>query len=283
MTMMGQVKSAGPRLPLVVVTGSTGSGKSKLGIEIAQRFSGEIISADSMQVYKGLDIITNKVTPEEMAQAKHHMIDFVDPASSNYKVVDFCNQALPIVKNLYKQNSLPLIVGGTSYYIESLMYDVLINPEKCKNDPTANSKLKRPANDNCEHSVNKIIKTDNFYSPTEANGISKSLNNNVEYSVEESIGSNTSDTTSDVCCNGKTNGDEMKYKDLGLVDSENSFHLPSEMLHKCLQEIDPIRADELHPMDKRKIIRSIQVSPNFNIMHNCHCQSVRFFRLRSEF
>ncbi|CAM4633160.1 unnamed protein product [Leuciscus chuanchicus] len=67
---------------LVVILGATGTGKSKLAIEIGKRLNGEIISADSMQVYKGLDIITNKVTEEEQAQCYHHMISFVDPLGS---------------------------------------------------------------------------------------------------------------------------------------------------------------------------------------------------------
>ncbi|XP_059412604.1 tRNA dimethylallyltransferase isoform X4 [Carassius carassius] len=95
---------------LVVILGATGTGKSKLAIEIGKRLNGEIISADSMQVYKGLDIITNKVTEEEQAQCLHHMISFVDPL------------------DMHHRQKLPIIVGGTNYYIESLLWKVLINP-----------------------------------------------------------------------------------------------------------------------------------------------------------
>ncbi|KAK4301246.1 hypothetical protein Pmani_026599 [Petrolisthes manimaculis] len=115
------------RVPVVVVLGATGTGKSKLALEIATRFKGEIISADSMQVYKGLDIITNKVTPEEQAQVPHHLLDFVDPLS-RYSVIDFRDAALPIVQRLLDQGTLPVIVGGTNYYIESLLWEVLIDP-----------------------------------------------------------------------------------------------------------------------------------------------------------
>lgn len=79
--------------PVVVVLGATGAGKSKLALEIAQKFGGEIISADAMQMYKGLDIITNKVTAEEQKLAKHHMIDFLDPLLRS-TVVDFRNQVI---------------------------------------------------------------------------------------------------------------------------------------------------------------------------------------------
>ncbi|XP_026144933.1 tRNA dimethylallyltransferase isoform X3 [Carassius auratus] len=94
---------------LVVILGATGTGKSKLAIEIGKRLNGEIISADSMQVYKGLDIITNKVTEEEQAQCPHHMISFVDPL------------------DMHHRQKLPIIVGGTNYYIESILWNVLIN------------------------------------------------------------------------------------------------------------------------------------------------------------
>ncbi|KAJ8273094.1 hypothetical protein GJAV_G00097340 [Gymnothorax javanicus] len=83
--------------PLVVILGATGTGKSKLAIEIGKRLEGEIISADSKQIYQGLDIITNKVTAEEQAQCKHHMISFVDPLVTNYTVIDFRNKALSLI------------------------------------------------------------------------------------------------------------------------------------------------------------------------------------------
>ncbi|KAG7317105.1 hypothetical protein KOW79_019403 [Hemibagrus wyckioides] len=95
--------------PLVVILGATGTGKSKLAIEIGKRLQGEILSADSMQVYEGLDIITNKVTAEEQEQCPHHMISFVDPL------------------DIHHRKKLPIIVGGTNYYIESILWKVLVD------------------------------------------------------------------------------------------------------------------------------------------------------------
>ncbi|KAM3858640.1 LOW QUALITY PROTEIN: tRNA dimethylallyltransferase [Diretmus argenteus] len=111
---------------LVVILGATGTGKSKLAIEIGKRVQGEIISADSMQVYRGLDIITNKVTAEERAQCRHHMISFVDPLVSSYTVVDFRNKAVALI-DMHRRDKLPIIVGGTNYYIESLLWRVLVD------------------------------------------------------------------------------------------------------------------------------------------------------------
>ncbi|CAL1547642.1 unnamed protein product [Lymnaea stagnalis] len=118
---------AARRLPIVVVLGATGAGKSKLAIEIAKFFGGEIISADSMQLYKGLDIITNKVTEEEQQECPHHMISCLEADHKHYNVVDFRDSALPLIDGLLKRRQLPVIVGGTNYYIESLLWDFLVS------------------------------------------------------------------------------------------------------------------------------------------------------------
>ena len=92
------VVAASRRTPIVVVLGTTGAGKSKLAIEIAQRFGGEVISADAVQMYKGLDIVTNKVTTEERSLVKHHCIDFLHPLT-RFNIVDFRN----MVRNLLSE------------------------------------------------------------------------------------------------------------------------------------------------------------------------------------
>lgn len=114
------------RLPLVVILGSTGTGKSKLAIEIGKKIGGEIISADSMQVYSGLPIITNQVTKEELQECPHHVINFVSPLKE-FSVVQFRNMALPLIEDIKKRGKIPIVVGGTNYYIESLMWDILID------------------------------------------------------------------------------------------------------------------------------------------------------------
>ena len=90
--------------PIVIVLGATGAGKSKLALELAQKFGGEVISADAMQMYKGLDIITNKVTKEEQRLVKHHMIDFLDPMSK-WTVVDYRNKVRKQITKIHNTNS----------------------------------------------------------------------------------------------------------------------------------------------------------------------------------
>lgn len=115
------------RTPLVVILGSTATGKTKLSIELAKRFNGEIISADSMQIYKGLDISTAKATREERSKAVHHMLDVCDMKTKTFTVVDFRDAALPKIEQLLKDDIKPIIVGGTTYYIETLLWKVLIS------------------------------------------------------------------------------------------------------------------------------------------------------------
>ncbi|SPP80327.1 tRNA dimethylallyltransferase [Drosophila guanche] len=117
------------KVPLIVILGSTGTGKTKLSLELAERFGGEIISADSMQVYTNLDIATAKATKEEQARARHHLLDVATPAEP-FTVTHFRNAALPIIERLLTKSTPPIVVGGTNYYIESLLWDILVDTQE---------------------------------------------------------------------------------------------------------------------------------------------------------
>eukprot|EP00124_Ichthyophonus_hoferi_P004796 Ihof_evm3s579 gene=Ihof_evmTU3s579 len=106
---------------IIAVMGCTGAGKSKLAIEIAERIGGEIISTDSMQVYLGLDIVTNKVTPEERLRVPHHLLNFVAP-TEEFTVVQFRELALRKIEEIRLRGHIPILCGGTSYYIDSILY-----------------------------------------------------------------------------------------------------------------------------------------------------------------
>lgn len=98
--------------PLIVVMGTTGAGKTKLAIEIAKSIGGEVVSADSMQLYRGLDVATNKVTPAEMEGVPHHMIDILDPLETEFSVSKFVAQAIPIISDIHRRGKVPILVGG---------------------------------------------------------------------------------------------------------------------------------------------------------------------------
>ncbi len=106
---------------VLVVCGATASGKTALSVACAKRFNGEIISADSLLVYKGLNIGTAKPTIEEREGVPHHLIDVVEPTES-FSVSDYEALALPIVEGLLKEGKTPVICGGTGFYIQALLY-----------------------------------------------------------------------------------------------------------------------------------------------------------------
>ncbi|KAM9776695.1 tRNA dimethylallyltransferase isoform 3-T3 [Syngnathus typhle] len=151
-----------------------------------------------LKVYHGLDIITNKVTAEERAQCLHHMIGFVDPLVSNYTVVDFRNKAVSLIDDMHHQNKLPIVVGGTNYYIESLLWRVLLDAGR----------------DDLE-------------------------------------------------------GDGDTDRKLELEKLEGAE------LHKRLMEVDPKMAALLHPNDKRKIARSLQIHQETGVPHSSWLEEQR--------
>ncbi|XP_032901388.1 tRNA dimethylallyltransferase isoform X1 [Amblyraja radiata] len=190
--------------PLLVILGATGTGKSRLALELGRRLRGEIVSADSMQVYKGLDIITNKVTTEEQRLCAHHMISFLDPLVS-YSVVDFRNNALPIIEDIIDREKIPIIVGGTNYYIESLLWKVLVD---------------------------------------------------------------TKDGTT--VCSAQ---DAAVVTQTPVTDRKEELEkLDFLELYTRLVGVDPEMAEKLHPHDKRKVARSLQVYEETGIPHSKHLQ-----------
>lgn len=109
--------------PLIVLTGPTAVGKTKLSIALAKAIGGEIISADSMQVYKQMDIGTAKITKEEMQGVNHYLIDEFSP-EDDFNVVKFKEYALKYMDEIYARGNIPIIVGGTGFYIQALLYDI---------------------------------------------------------------------------------------------------------------------------------------------------------------
>lgn len=108
---------------IIIICGPTASGKSDLAIECAKILNTEIISADSMYIYKGLSIGTAKPNFAEMQGIKHHLIDVVNP-NENFSVSDYKNLATPIINDLIAKNKIPIICGGTGFYVNSILYDL---------------------------------------------------------------------------------------------------------------------------------------------------------------
>lgn len=108
---------------MVIVAGPTASGKSAAGVELCKRLQGSVISADSMQVYRGMDIGSAKITEEEMQGIPHELIDIADP-SEEWNVVRFQREAKAAVQRITAKGRLPVLVGGTGFYIQALLYDI---------------------------------------------------------------------------------------------------------------------------------------------------------------
>ena len=114
---------------VLIITGPTGTGKTKLSISIAKKFNTEIINGDAYQVYRGMDILTAKIKPEEKQNIKHHLFDIVDP-SEEYSVASYQQNVRQLIDEFIEQNKLPLIVGGSGLYLDSVIYDYNFSSEK---------------------------------------------------------------------------------------------------------------------------------------------------------
>jgi len=114
---------------VIVICGPTASGKTKLSIELAKKINGEIISADSMQIYKDMNIGTAKPTEKEKQGIKHYILDFLSP-DKRYSVADFKKDSKESIKKILNQGKVPIIVGGTGLYIDSLIYEIEYNDIK---------------------------------------------------------------------------------------------------------------------------------------------------------
>ena len=113
---------------LIILAGPTASGKTSVSIDLAKRLGGEIISADSMQVYKYMDVGTAKILVEEMQGVKHHLIDVLDP-KEDFNIVKFQNMVKCSIEEIVKNGHIPILVGGTGFYIQSIIYDIDFNNE----------------------------------------------------------------------------------------------------------------------------------------------------------
>ncbi len=115
--------------PLIILTGPTAVGKTKASILLAKAIGGEIISADSMQVYKHMDIGSAKITKEEMQGVPHHLIDVLEP-EEEFHVVKFQQMAKEAMDEIYAKGKIPIVVGGTGFYIQALLYDIDFNEQE---------------------------------------------------------------------------------------------------------------------------------------------------------
>ncbi|MBR1472492.1 MAG: tRNA (adenosine(37)-N6)-dimethylallyltransferase MiaA [Lachnospiraceae bacterium] len=114
--------------PLIIIAGPTATGKSAAAVALAQKLNGEVISADSMQVYRGMDIGSAKITPEEMRGVPHHLIDVLEPEDA-VNITIFQRMAKEAMRSIYERGHIPILCGGTGFYIQSVLYDIVFTEE----------------------------------------------------------------------------------------------------------------------------------------------------------
>lgn len=117
------------KIPVIAVVGPTASGKTSLSIEIAKRFSGQVVSADSMQIYEKMNIATAKPTAHEMKGVPHHLIGF-QPIDKKFSVADYVKSAKECINKIYMDGDIPVIVGGTGLYVDSLLQNIKFTEEE---------------------------------------------------------------------------------------------------------------------------------------------------------
>lgn len=131
------------KIPLLVICGPTASGKTRLAVDLALKYNGEVVSADSMQVYKELSVITARVTDEEMRGVPHHLVGFL-PLEQSFSVADYVELARDKIRDIYSRGKLPIVCGGTGLYISSLVNNVQFD------DTGADPELRRRLEDFAE-------------------------------------------------------------------------------------------------------------------------------------
>lgn len=144
--------------PMVILTGPTAVGKTELSISLAKKINGAIISADSMQIYKYMDIGSAKIMPDEMEGIKHYLIDELMP-DEEFNIYVFQKMAKVALEEIYSNNQIPIIVGGTGFYIQGLLYD--INFEEADADETFRKEMEEFANKNGAEALHaKLLEID---------------------------------------------------------------------------------------------------------------------------
>lgn len=140
--------------PLIILTGPTAVGKTALSIELAKAVNGEMISADSMQVYRTLDIGTAKIKPEEMEGITHYLIDVLDP-TEDFNVFRFQQLAKEALEKIYAKGKIPIVVGGTGFYIQALLYDIAFEETE---ESAYRKELEQYAKKNGAHALHEQLK-----------------------------------------------------------------------------------------------------------------------------
>lgn len=277
--MSSAAPAASPVRDLVVVIGSTGTGKSQLAVELAQHVreraaradpaatlryeSAEVVSADSMQVYRGLDVVTNKVTPDEMGGIPHHLIDFLTP-KQQYHLLQFCSDAQSISDELRSRPRpvLPIVAGGTTYYVQHLLFPGLVVSNDMgevddgaggvpKNDWKTDAALP----DWVDRTVRALPDPEARLFVALREDSSGVLKRAMTVSKEQSYLKSSAGIANPAVPEGLPPAPQGID---AVVDLEPGWR-DEKILWRLLHALDPAMARRWHPTDKRKVLNSLRV------------------------
>ena len=194
---------------VIVICGPTASGKTALSIEVAKKINGEIISCDSMQIYKDMNIGTAKPTKEEMGEIKHYLIDYVLP-TERYSVAEYKKDAKKAIKEVIEKGKTPIIVGGTGLYVDSLIYE--IEYPEIKFDEEYRKKLEKEVE---EEGLEKLYEKAKKIDPIAIQKISKTHKKRIQRVLEIYHATGKTKTEQEIISRQKE--PEYAYKVYGLL------------------------------------------------------------------
>lgn len=255
---------------VVVIMGATGSGKSRLAIDLAQRFPAEILNADSMQVYEGLDIVTNKVPIDERKGILHHLLGTIN-ANVNFTSEDFCAMAIPIIDSIISRKHLPIIVGGSNSFIQALVCSCMVDdatkigngdlkkserPSSVCSDAGSSNDLHKRCDVDVRNTSNQFDQVEEI-DPVATNGLcpnnfSKGSANDIHKRCNDDV-RNTSNQFDQVVESDPIATSGLHANDFNK-ESANDLHKRcnddvrnTSNLFDQVEKIDPIASNRLHP------------------------------------
>ena len=227
---------------VIIITGPTAVGKSEVGVEVARKVGGEIISADSMQIYKGMDIGSGKITKEEMKGVTHYLLD-IKSVNETYSVAEFCEDCKKKIKEIMLKGKVPIIVGGTGLYIKALVSNY--NYFGVQRDDKLREELEKYAE---KHGLEELYNTLKKFSPSMAEKISPQDKKRIIRALE-------------ICKSKKreikVNSEQFSYKIFAL-------NTDRETLYKRINE-------RVNNMVENGLVNEVKALINGGLNRNCQC------------
>ncbi|KAI8138292.1 IPP transferase-domain-containing protein [Fennellomyces sp. T-0311] len=238
---------------IATIIGTTGVGKSQLGVELSKALRGQVINADSMQVYKGLDVITNKMPIHERQGVQHHLMDFLEP-EEEYKVTEFKHDATECIEKLCANQQFPVIVGGTNYYIQSLLWHNMLIKDQDPGSPEHSPELDSLDTAELHQQLEKIDPImANRWHPSDRRKILRSLQ------IYYQTGRPQSEIIKEQQAENEAKGVQARFKSLVFWLYADPLKLNPRLDERVDKMIETGLFDEIRSLRKRVVDGSVQL------------------------